>query len=100
MGQFHAGHIDKDTLSGLQFGYVKKGEMEESKLITNYQPFYMNISKSNSIGAVHLILDSLPLDIKRIVSSFGWQPEKQLGMALLQLSKEGDRIRSPWASLL
>ncbi|KAI8338497.1 hypothetical protein BC941DRAFT_451679 [Chlamydoabsidia padenii] len=72
MGQFHAGHIDKETLSGLQFG----------------------------IGAVHLILDSLPLNIKRIVSSFGWQPEKQLGMALIHLSKEGDRIRSPWASLL
>ncbi|CAO3597426.1 unnamed protein product [Absidia cylindrospora] len=72
MGQFYAGHIDKDTLSGLQFG----------------------------IGVVHLILDSLPSDIKRIVSSFGWEPEKQLGMALIQLSKEGDRIRSPWASLL
>ncbi|CAO3643823.1 unnamed protein product [Cunninghamella echinulata] len=72
MGQFYAGHIDQDTLSGLQFG----------------------------IGAVHLILDALPLKIRKIVSSFGWQPEKQLGMALIHLSKENKRIRSPWASLL
>ncbi|KAI8086338.1 uncharacterized protein BX664DRAFT_282174 [Halteromyces radiatus] len=72
MGQFHANHIDKNTLCGLQFG----------------------------IGAVHLILDSLPLNIRRIVSSFTWQPEKQLGLALLRLSKESDGIRSPWSSLL
>ncbi|KAI8066622.1 hypothetical protein BC940DRAFT_354960 [Gongronella butleri] len=72
MDQGHSHMLDQDTLSGLQFG----------------------------IGAIHLILDSLPSSIRRLVSSFNWEPERSLGQALLHLCKQGKRIRSPWAALM
>ncbi|KAI8376318.1 uncharacterized protein BYT42DRAFT_498959 [Radiomyces spectabilis] len=71
MGQLYNDYIDRDTVSGIQFG----------------------------IGAVHLVLSTLPQKILRIVSAFGWKADKHLGFALLKLCLEGRRIRSPMASL-
>ncbi|KAG0173841.1 Tetratricopeptide repeat protein 39C [Apophysomyces sp. BC1034] len=71
MGQEFNKHMDQDTISAIQFG----------------------------IGAVHLVLSSLPPKILRIVSAFGWKADKHLGFALLKLCLEGKRIRSPLASL-
>lgn len=53
-----------------------------------------------SIGAVHLVLSTLPQKILRIVSAFGWKADKHLGFALLKLCLEERRIRSPMASLM
>ncbi|KAL1932384.1 hypothetical protein VTP01DRAFT_9440 [Rhizomucor pusillus] len=72
MGQNYNDFIDRDTVSGIQFG----------------------------IGAVHLVLSSLPQKILRIVSAFGWKADKHLGFALLKLCLEQRRIRSPMASLM
>ncbi|KAI8092618.1 uncharacterized protein BX664DRAFT_91006 [Halteromyces radiatus] len=72
MGQEYNDFIDKDTVSGIQFG----------------------------IGTVHLILASLPQKILRVVSAFGWKADKHLGFALLKLCLEDRRIRSPMASLM
>ncbi|KAI8338365.1 hypothetical protein BC941DRAFT_512516 [Chlamydoabsidia padenii] len=72
MGQEHRDFIDRDTVSGIQFG----------------------------IGTVHLILASLPQKILRVVSAFGWKADKHLGFALLKLCLEDRRIRSPMASLM
>ncbi|KAI8983038.1 hypothetical protein BDB01DRAFT_792151 [Pilobolus umbonatus] len=72
MGQIHHEFIDRDTISGIQFG----------------------------IGAVHLVLSTLPQKILRIVSAFGWKADKHLGFALLKLCLEEKRIRSPMASLM
>lgn len=49
---------------------------------------------------MHLVLSSLPQKILRVVSAFGWKADKHLGFALLKLSLEGRRIRSPTASLM
>lgn len=46
------------------------------------------------------MLSSLPQKILRVVSAFGWKADKHLGFALLKLSLEGRRIRSPTASLM
>ncbi|KAI8380334.1 hypothetical protein BD560DRAFT_324222 [Blakeslea trispora] len=72
MGQVYHDFIDRDTISGIQFG----------------------------IGAVHLVLSSLPQKVLRIVSAFGWKADKHLGFALLKLCIEDRRIRSPMASLM
>ncbi|KAI7905050.1 uncharacterized protein BX663DRAFT_501515 [Cokeromyces recurvatus] len=72
MGQIYNDFIDRDTISGIQFG----------------------------IGAVHLVLSTLPQKVLRIVSAFGWKADKHLGFALLKLCVEERRIRSPMASLM
>ena len=72
MGQEFTKYIDRDTVSAIQFG----------------------------IGAVHLILSSMPAKILKIFSALGWQSDKQLGFALLKLCLEGRGIRSPLASLM
>ncbi|KAI9272603.1 hypothetical protein BY458DRAFT_508748 [Sporodiniella umbellata] len=72
MGQKFNKHIDQNTVSGIQFG----------------------------IGAVHLLLSSLPPKVLKIVSAFGWTADKHLGFALLKLCLEGKQTRSPLASLV
>ncbi|ORX47210.1 hypothetical protein DM01DRAFT_256229 [Hesseltinella vesiculosa] len=72
MGQEYRDFIDRDTVSGIQFG----------------------------IGAVHLILSSLPEKVLRVVSAFGWKADRNLGIAMLRLCVEDRRIRSPMASLM
>ncbi|KAI9470662.1 MAG: hypothetical protein EXX96DRAFT_622869 [Benjaminiella poitrasii] len=72
MGQVYNDFIDRDTISGIQFG----------------------------IGTVHLVLSTLPQKVLRIVSAFGWKADKHLGFALLKLCVEERRIRSPMASLM
>ncbi|KAI9470939.1 MAG: hypothetical protein EXX96DRAFT_373245 [Benjaminiella poitrasii] len=71
MGQEYTKYMDCDTISGIQFG----------------------------IGAVHLILSSMPPKILKIFSILGWKSDKQLGFALLKLCLEGRGIRAPLASL-
>lgn len=72
MGQLHNEYIDRDTISGIQFG----------------------------IGSVHLVLASLPQKVLRTVAAFGWKADKHLGFALLKLCLEDRRARSPMASLM
>ncbi|KAI8376910.1 hypothetical protein BD560DRAFT_391111 [Blakeslea trispora] len=72
MGQNYSRYIDRDSISGLQFG----------------------------IGAVHLLLSSLPQKILKTVSAFCWSADKHLGFAMLKLCVEGKRSRSPIASLM
>ncbi|KAI7859456.1 hypothetical protein BDC45DRAFT_496124 [Circinella umbellata] len=72
MGQEFNQHIDKNTVSAIQFG----------------------------IGSVHLLLSSLPPKILKIVSAFGWNADKHLGFALLKLCLEGRCIRAPLASMM
>ncbi|GAN07432.1 tetratricopeptide repeat protein 39B-like [Mucor ambiguus] len=57
MGQEYTKYMDRDTVSAIQFG----------------------------IGAVHLILSSMPPKILKIFSALGWKSDKQLGFALLKL---------------
>ncbi|KAI7903462.1 uncharacterized protein BX663DRAFT_506584 [Cokeromyces recurvatus] len=71
MGQEYMKYMDPDTISGIQFG----------------------------IGAVHLILSSMPAKILKIFSFLGWKSDKQLGFALLKLCLEGRGIRAPLAAL-
>ncbi|KAK4514465.1 Synaptobrevin-like protein YKT6 [Mucor velutinosus] len=71
MGQEYTKYMDRDTVSAIQFG----------------------------IGAVHLILSSMPPKILKIFSALGWKSDKQLGFALLKLCLEGRGIRAPLASL-
>ncbi|KAI8990834.1 hypothetical protein BDF20DRAFT_5040 [Mycotypha africana] len=71
MGQEYVKYMDKNTVSGVQFG----------------------------IGAVHLMLSSMPPKILKIFSVFGWKSDKQLGFALLKLCLEGRGVRAPLASL-
>lgn len=72
MGQLHNEYIDRDTISGIQFG----------------------------IGAVHLVLSSLPQKILRIVAAFGWKADKHLGFALLKLCLEDRRARASMSSVM
>ncbi|KAJ2959478.1 hypothetical protein NQZ79_g5084 [Umbelopsis isabellina] len=72
MGQAYNDYMDRDTISGIQFG----------------------------IGAVHLVLSTLPTKILNMVSAFGWKADKHLGFALIKLCLDNDRIRSPSASML
>ncbi|KAI9488552.1 hypothetical protein BDB00DRAFT_772342 [Zychaea mexicana] len=72
MGQEFNRYMDKDTISAIQFG----------------------------IGSVHILLSSLPAKILKIVSAFGWKADKHLGFALLKLCMDGQRIRSPLASMM
>ncbi|KAI9253060.1 hypothetical protein EDC94DRAFT_620056 [Helicostylum pulchrum] len=71
MGQEYTKYMDCDTVSAIQFG----------------------------IGAVHLIMSSMPPKILKIFSTLGWKSDKQLGFALLKLCLEGRGIRAPLASL-
>ncbi|KAI8365758.1 hypothetical protein BD560DRAFT_401609 [Blakeslea trispora] len=70
MGQLCDQYIDRNTVSGIQFG----------------------------IGAIHLILSSLPPKITNIISAFSWKADKHLGFALLKLCFENKQSRSPLAS--
>ncbi|CAO3609607.1 unnamed protein product [Mucor fragilis] len=72
MGQLHNEYIDRDTISGIQFG----------------------------IGAVHLVLSSLPQKILRTVAAFGWKADKHLGFALLKLCLEDRRARASMSSVM
>ncbi|KAG2235250.1 hypothetical protein INT48_004717, partial [Thamnidium elegans] len=72
MGQLHNEYIDRETISGIQFG----------------------------IGSVHLVLASLPQKVLRTVASFGWKADKHLGFALLKLCLEDRGARSPMASFM
>ncbi|KAG1381177.1 hypothetical protein G6F61_003395 [Rhizopus arrhizus] len=72
MGQLHNEYIDRDTISGIQFG----------------------------IGSVHLILSSLPQKVLQAIAAFGWTPDKHLGFVLLKLCLENRRARSPMASIM
>ncbi|KAI9314958.1 hypothetical protein BX666DRAFT_1861516 [Dichotomocladium elegans] len=72
MGQEFNTFMDKNTISAIQFG----------------------------IGSVHLVLSSLPPKILKIISAFGWNADKHLGFALLQLCMDGQRIRSPLAAMM
>ncbi|KAG2174235.1 hypothetical protein INT43_004256 [Umbelopsis isabellina] len=72
MGQAFHDHIDKDTVSAIQFG----------------------------IGSVHILLSSLPPKVLKAAAAMGWKPDKNLGFALLKLCQEGKGIRSPLASLM
>ncbi|CAO0800987.1 unnamed protein product [Mucor circinelloides] len=72
MGQLHNEYIDRNTISGIQFG----------------------------IGAVHLVLSSLPQKILRTVAAFGWKADKHLGFALLKLCLEGQRARASMSSIM
>ncbi|OBZ90684.1 Tetratricopeptide repeat protein 39C [Choanephora cucurbitarum] len=72
MGQLHNEYIDQNTISGIQFG----------------------------IGAIHLILSSLPPKILCIISAFSWKPDRHLGFALLKLCFENKQSRSPLASAM
>ncbi|KAI9274252.1 hypothetical protein BY458DRAFT_507718 [Sporodiniella umbellata] len=72
MGQSYNKYMDKDTISGIQFG----------------------------IGSVHLLLSTLSPRVLKIVSAFGWSPDRQLAFALLRLCQEGQGIRAPLASLV
>ncbi|GAN00872.1 tetratricopeptide repeat protein 39A isoform X2 [Mucor ambiguus] len=71
-GQLHNEYIDRDTISGIQFG----------------------------IGAVHLVLSSLPQKILRTVAAFGWKADKHLGFALLKLCLEDRRARASMSSVM
>ncbi|KAG1632389.1 hypothetical protein G6F45_004145 [Rhizopus arrhizus] len=71
-GQLHNEYMDEETISGIQFG----------------------------IGTVHLILSSLPPKILHVISAFGWTADRHLGFALLKLCLEGQRARSPMASVM
>ncbi|KAI8090214.1 uncharacterized protein B0P05DRAFT_529838, partial [Gilbertella persicaria] len=72
MGQLHDEYIDRDTISGIQFG----------------------------IGSIHLVLSSLPSKILRTVAAFGWKADQHLGFALLKLCLENKRAKSPMASAM
>ncbi|CEP11216.1 hypothetical protein [Parasitella parasitica] len=72
MGQLHNEYIDRDTISGIQFG----------------------------IGAVHLVLSALPQKILRVVAAFGWKADKHLGFALLKLCLENRRARASMSSAM
>lgn len=72
MGQLHNEYIDRDTISGIQFG----------------------------IGAVHLVLSSLPQKVLRTVAAFGWKADKHLGFALLKLCLQDRRAKSSMASVM
>ncbi|OZJ04448.1 hypothetical protein BZG36_02815 [Bifiguratus adelaidae] len=71
MGQSYHEYIDADTVSGIQFG----------------------------IGAIHLLLSLMPLNVSSLASAIGWKADRQLGLALLKLCLESRRVRSPLASM-
>ena len=72
MGQEYTRHMDRDTVSAIQFG----------------------------IGTVHLLVSSLPPKILKIFARLGFKSDKQLGFALLKLCLEEKGIRAPLASLV
>ncbi|KAI9257158.1 hypothetical protein BDA99DRAFT_441191 [Phascolomyces articulosus] len=72
MGQEHTKRMDRDTVSGVQFG----------------------------IGAINLLVSALPPKILKIFSSFGFTCDKELGLVLLKLCLEGKGIRSPLAAII
>ncbi|KAG2226971.1 hypothetical protein INT45_006378 [Circinella minor] len=72
MGQEHTKRMDRDTVSGVQFG----------------------------IGAINLLISALPPKILKIFSSFGFTSDKELGLVLLKLCLEGKGIRSPLAAIM
>ncbi|RUP51193.1 hypothetical protein BC936DRAFT_149491 [Jimgerdemannia flammicorona] len=114
MGQAFNDHMDRDTISGIQFGYVFTkcpGCLDLMAacsslifvIVLEFNQFGRNTHSYgfvDSIGSVHLLLSTLPAKILKIVAAFGWKADKHLGFALLKLCLEGRRIRSPLASLM
>ncbi|ORX51288.1 hypothetical protein DM01DRAFT_1324416 [Hesseltinella vesiculosa] len=72
MGQEYTKFMDRDTVSGIQFG----------------------------IGVVQLLLSSFPRSMHQINQVLGWKHDKELGIALLKLCAEGYGMRSCLASLI
>ncbi|KAI8099731.1 uncharacterized protein BX664DRAFT_321998 [Halteromyces radiatus] len=72
MGQDYTKYMDRDTVSGIQFG----------------------------IGAVQLLLSSMPSKLDQINSLLGWSYDKELGFVLLKLCTEARGIRSSLSSLV
>ncbi|KAI8328019.1 hypothetical protein BC941DRAFT_445822 [Chlamydoabsidia padenii] len=72
MGSDHRKYMDRDTVSGVQFG----------------------------IGAVHLVLSALPAKVLKAVSIFGWKPDKKLGFELLKECASSKRVRSSMATMM
>ncbi|KAI9269287.1 hypothetical protein BDA99DRAFT_546339 [Phascolomyces articulosus] len=72
MGDEAHKYMDRDTISGVQFG----------------------------IGSVHLVLSALPAKIWKAVSILGWKPDKELGFKLLNECADNKRIRSPMATVM
>ncbi|ORX46784.1 hypothetical protein DM01DRAFT_1148064 [Hesseltinella vesiculosa] len=72
MGSEFKKHMDKHTVSGVQFG----------------------------IGSVHLVLSVLPAKALKAMSVLGWKPDRKLGFELLQQSSSSKRIRSSMATMM
>ncbi|KAI9309519.1 hypothetical protein BJ944DRAFT_154177 [Cunninghamella echinulata] len=72
MGQEYTKYMDCDTVSGIQFG----------------------------IGAVQLILSSMPTKLSQINSILGWDYNKGLGLSLLKLCIQCRGIRSSLSSII
>ncbi|KAI9476174.1 MAG: hypothetical protein EXX96DRAFT_540720 [Benjaminiella poitrasii] len=72
MGADYLAFMDADTISGVQFG----------------------------IGSVHLVLSALPVKILKAISAFGWKPDKQYGILLLNQCQQSKRVRSPMATIM
>ncbi|KAI8343266.1 hypothetical protein BC941DRAFT_448087 [Chlamydoabsidia padenii] len=72
MGQDYTKYVDRDTVSGIQFG----------------------------MGAIQLILSSMPSKVVQLNTMVGWSCDKELGFALLKLCIECRGIRSSLSSLV
>ncbi|KAI9004849.1 hypothetical protein CLU79DRAFT_852429 [Phycomyces nitens] len=72
MGDGYSKYMDANTVSCVQFG----------------------------VGAVHLVLASLPVKILKAISFLGWKPDKQLGFGLLNACAEGKGVRGYMATIM
>ncbi|KAL0077785.1 hypothetical protein F4703DRAFT_1881254 [Phycomyces blakesleeanus] len=72
MGPEHSKYMDANTVSCVQFG----------------------------VGAVHLVLATLPVKVLKAVSVLGWKPDKQLGFGLLNACAEGNGVRAYMATMM
>ncbi|KAI9494554.1 hypothetical protein BDB00DRAFT_882781 [Zychaea mexicana] len=72
MGDDACKYMDRDTISGVQFG----------------------------IGSVHFVLSALPAKIWKAISVLGWKPDKELGFKLLKECADNKRIRSSMATVM
>ncbi|KAJ2964277.1 hypothetical protein NQZ79_g750 [Umbelopsis isabellina] len=70
MGQEAYTLLDEDTISGIQFG----------------------------IGSIHLLLPMLPTKVLKVVATFGWTPDRPLGISMLKECAAKKRIRAPMAA--
>lgn len=92
MGDNHSKYMDSDTVSGVQFGYVK--------FIHPIMSWLLLSIIAHSIGAVHLVLSALPAKILKAIQVLGWKPDKELGFSLLKECAENKRIRAPMATVM